>query len=395
MYDFTTWHRRVGIGAEKWEAIERAGITDPAVVPFSVADMEWETAPEIQQALVEKALYGCYGYTVASEEYNQAVTGWMAKRHGWQVDPAWMVQSFGVVPAIGTAIQAFTQPGDGVIIQTPVYHPFRKVTESLGRQVVENPLKVEAGRYAMDFDDLAEKAARPEVKMLLLCSPHNPVGRVWTRAELERVAEICLEHNVLVFSDEIHFDFIFPGHSHTVYASLSDACRDNCIIGTAASKSFSLAGLCTSNIIIPNPQLRAAFEETMGKTAGFFNNYFGLAATQAAYQYGEGWLEAMLDEVKGNFDYVKAYLGEKFPSVGVTELEGTYLMWVDFRSFGLEGEALRDFFTKEALLFCNDGAMFGEAGAGFLRINLACPRACLEAAMDRLDRAAEKRGLPR
>ena len=279
MYDFSTWHRRVGIGAEKWDAIERAGITDPDVIPFSVADMEWETAPEIQQELAEKALYGCYGYTVANEDYQRAVQRWMRVRHNWDIDLDWMVQSYGVVPAIGAAIQAFTRPGDGILIQTPVYPPFRNVPASLGREVVANPLRLTGGRYEMDFDGLEAKAARPNVKMLVLCSPHNPVGRVWTRPELERVAEICLRHGVLVFSDEIHFDFVHAGHSHTVYASLSEACRDNCIIGTAASKTFSLAGLSTSNIIIPNPELRKAYASMQLTTSGFFNNYFGLAAT--------------------------------------------------------------------------------------------------------------------
>lgn len=302
MYDFTTWHRRMGIGAEKWAALETDGVSDPSVIPFSVADMEWETAPEIQQALAEKAVYGCYGYTVASKEYNDALVNWMKKRHGWSVDPEWLVQSYGVVPAVGVTLQSVTQPGDGVLIQTPVYHPFRNVIVSLGRTVVENPLKYENGRYEMDFDDLEAKAARPDVKLLLLCSPHNPVGRVWTREELMRLAEICNRNHVLVFSDEIHFDFVFSGHSHTVYASLNDTCRDNCIIGTAASKSFSLAGLATSNIIIPNPELRKTFSETLQRTAGFFNNYFGLAATQAAYELGEGWLEAMLTEVWGNLN---------------------------------------------------------------------------------------------
>lgn len=395
MYDFTTWHRRTGIGAEKWEAIERDGVTNPDVVPFSVADMEWETAPEIQQALAEKAVYGCYGYTVASEDYNRAVVEWMQKRHGWKVEPEWLVQSYGVVPAIGTAIQAFTQPGDGVLIQTPVYPPFRNVPKSLGRMVVENPLRCEKGRYEMDFADLEEKAARPEVKLLILCSPHNPVGRVWTREELERLADICNRNQVLVFSDEIHFDFVFPGHSHTVYAALSSACRDNCIIGTAASKSFSLAGLSTSNIVIPNPDLRKAFSTTLLRTAGFFNNYFGLAATQTAYELGEGWLEAMLAEVRGNFEYVKSYLSEKFPSAAVTELEGTYLMWVDFRFLQLEPRELDRFLREEAQLYLNAGDMFGEAGTGFQRINLACPRVCLETAMERLDKAAARKGLPR
>ncbi|MCI8537812.1 MAG: pyridoxal phosphate-dependent aminotransferase [Oscillospiraceae bacterium] len=395
MYDFSTWHRRVGIGAEKWDAIERAGITDPDVIPFSVADMEWETAPEIQQELAEKALYGCYGYTVANEDYQRAVQRWMRVRHNWDIDLDWMVQSYGVVPAIGAAIQAFTRPGDGILIQPPVYPPFRNVPASLGREVVANPLRLTGGRYEMDFDGLEAKAARPNVKMLVLCSPHNPVGRVWTRPELERVAEICLRHGVLVFSDEIHFDFVHAGHSHTVYASLSEACRDNCIIGTAASKTFSLAGLSTSNIIIPNPKLRKAYASMQLTTSGFFNNYFGLAATKTAYELGESWLEAMLAEVAGNFEYVRSCLREKFPSVWVSDLEGTYLMWADFRSFGLAPRELDEFFSKEALLFLNAGDMFGPGGEGFQRINLACPRRCLETAMDRLDQAAARRGLPR
>jgi cystathionine beta-lyase len=389
MYDFETLRQRRFGGAEKWTALCASSHTSPDIVPFSVADMEFLVAPEIGGALREKVDFGVFGYTQADDTYRAAVCHWMKQRHGWGISPQWLVQAGGVVAAMGHAIRGLTEPGDGILIQPPVYPPFRHLVRENGRTLLTNPLKWGNGRYTMDFDDLEEKAK--QAKMMLLCSPHNPVGRVWTREELMRVAEICNRHHVLVFSDEIHFDFIYPGHQHTVYATLDDACRENCIIGTAASKSFNLAGLSTSNIVIPNERLREQFKAQTFLEAGELNNYFGLAATKAAYESGAPWLDAILIYLKENETFCRAFLHEHFPNVTVSPLEGTYLLWADFRSFGLEPKELKQFMHQEAALFLGEGYTFGPEGAGFERVNLACPRRFLEAALQRLLNAAKQK----
>ncbi|HJG86257.1 MalY/PatB family protein [Pseudoflavonifractor capillosus] len=392
MYDFTTLRPRRGMGAEKWSTFEAMDVDNPALVPYSVADMEFAAAPQITAAIQKAASFGVYGYTTADGPYRRAVCRWMARRHGWTVEPEWMFQTFGVVPAMNLAVHALIQPGEGVIIQPPVYPPFRRVVENTGRRVWENPLKLENGRYVMDLEGLEALAARPDVKLFFLCSPHNPVGRVWTRAELQAAADICARHGVTVFSDEIHADFVHPGHVHTPFAALDGPAAAGCIVGTSASKSFNLAGLATANIIVPDSGLRAALLDRQVGYTGEFTSYFGLAATRAAYEEAEDWLEELLAVIQGNYEYCKAFLIEKFPSVVTYPLEGTYLMWCDFRSLGLTPEAQEKFFLS-CQLCLDEGYIFGSQGAGFERINLACPRPCLEAAMERLDKAAE--GLPR
>lgn len=394
-YDFTTLRPRGGIGAEKWGELEAAGVTDPDVIPFSVADMDLLVAPEIVQAIRKAADFGVYGYTGMDDAYRQAVCAWMARRHSWTVDPAWLVNAFGVVHAMGQALHAFTQPGDGVIYQTPTYPPFRAVTQAAGRTLLPNALLLTDGGYQVDFDDLEALCARPDTKLFFLCSPHNPTGRVWTEAELRRMGDICLRHGVLVFSDEIHFDFVHPPHRHTVYAALGEPYAQNCLIATAASKTFNLAGLSTANIILPNPELRRQFQDKATGYTGYYTGYFGLAATRAAYEEGAPWLDALLEHLRGNYDYACAFLRERFPSVRVLPMEGTYLMWADFSSLGLDPQAQEDFMTQEARLFLDEGTLFGPEGAGFERFVLACPRRHLQKALERLDAAAERRGLPR
>lgn len=395
MYDFTTLRPRRDMGAEKWLGLERSGCADPNLAPLSVADMEFRTAPEITAALKEAADFGVYGYTIGDHRYRDAVCAWMDRRHGWLIEPTWILQTFGVVHGINLAVHALTSPGDGVIIQPPVYHPFQAVIEATGRTVRPNPLvRLEGGRYEMDFDGLEALVKEPATKLMLLCSPHNPVGRVWTREELSRVAKLCRDNGVVVYADEIHFDFIHAPHVHTVFASLDQDTARNCIVGTAASKSFNLAGLATANLIIPDPDLRERIRRQATGYTGEYNSYFGTVATRAAYESGEGWLDELLGVIWGNYKYCKAFLAEKFPSVVVSPLEGTYLLWADFRSLGLGAEELERFMLEQGL-FLSEGYHFGSQGAGFERINLACPRACLENAMERLDRGAAKLGLPR
>lgn len=391
-YDFETTRRRENMGASKWEAMKAAvGSVPEDLVPFSVADMEFLSAPCITEALHRAVDFGTYGYTGAHPRYTDAVCRWFATRHNWVVKPEWLVQTYGVVAAMGFALHACTKPGDGIIYQPPVYGPFRRSIEGAGRVAVPNPLKYEKGRYEMDLDHLETLCAREDVTMLMLCSPHNPTGRVWSRAELEQVADITLRHNVLVFADEIHSDFVYAPHVHTPFATLSEEAAQNCIVGTAASKTFNLAGLSTSNIVIPNEELRAAF----AARAGHFVNYFGLAAVTAAYEEGAPWLDELKEVLRGNYEYCKQFLAEKFPSVTVVPMEGTYLLWADFRSLGLTVGELEEFMTKKAMLNLDEGYIFGEGGGGFERIVLACPRRYVEAAMERLDKAAEEAGLPR
>ncbi|MDD4715244.1 MAG: pyridoxal phosphate-dependent aminotransferase [Oscillospiraceae bacterium] len=395
MYDFETLQDRRNIGAEKWAALDASGQAGPDIIPFSIADMEFMTAPPIVNALREKAELSVYGYTMADDEYLSAVCSWCKTRHRWTVLPNETVQTAGVVAAIGIAIRAFTEKGDGILIQPPVYAPFHRLPRSNERTLIENPLVLKNGRYEMDFEDLERKAALPNAKMMLLCSPHNPVGRVWTQEELLRVSEICNRHHILVFSDEIHFDLVYPPHVHTVYATLSDAARNQCIIGTAASKSFNLAGLATSNIIIQNQELRRKFRAQTYLEAGKLNNYFGLAATRAAYETGALWLDELLSYLSENQRHFARLLQRYFPRVTVFPLEGTYLLWADFQSFGLSPAQLEQFMIQDAALYLDEGAVFGAQGNGFERFNLACPRRYLTRAAERLDRAAEKRGLPR
>lgn len=389
MYDFETLKPRRGIGAEKWAGLEELGAEDPNLVPLSVADMEFSAAPRIQEAMGNAASFGVYGYTAADATYRAAVCGWMDRRHGWRVEPEWMFQTYGVLPGINLAIHALTRPGDGVIIQPPVYPPFRKVIENTGRTACLNPLVLTGSGYEMDFDALERLATQPEVKLLLLCSPHNPVGRVWRREELQRVADLCSWHGVTVFSDEIHADFIHPGHIYIPFATLEGESPRRSITGTAASKTFNLAGLSTANIIVPNAALRKALRAKEVGYTGEFTNYFGLTATRVAYESCGDWLDALLPVIRGNYEYCKASLAEKFPSLSVSPLEGTYLLWADFNSLGLDEESLTRFFER-ARLFLSAGGAFGVEGEGFRRFNLACPRRCLVDAMARLSAAAKQ-----
>lgn len=389
MHDFTTLRPRRNMGAEKWAELERSGITDPGLCPLSVADMEFQTAPEIIDALRAAVEFGVYGYTVANDAYRAAVCSWLERRHQFQTQPEWLVQVFGVVHGINLAVHALTSPGDGVIFQTPAYPPFFHVVNATGRTVLENPLKCEHGRYEMDFEGLEALVKRPEAKLMLLCSPHNPTGRVWKREELERVAQLCADNGVVVFADEIHFDFVFPPHQHTVFASLPAAAQ-NCVMGCSASKSFNLAGLCTANLVIPSDALRARVSAKNIGYTGEYNGYFGVAATRAAYERGEGWLDELLTVIRGNYEYCKDFLADKFPNVIVSPQEGSYVMWCDFRALGKSSAELETLMTGAGLFF-SSGDRFGVRGEGFERINLACPRSCLENAMARLAAAFGRR----
>jgi len=309
----------------------------------------------------------------------------MKTRHRWMINPVWLTFTPGVVPALNLAVQAFTQPGDAVIVQTPVYYPFLHAIKNNGRQLIANPLQVANERYAMDFENLEQQIA-PRTRLLILCSPHNPAGRVWTRDELTRLGEICLRKNVLIVSDEIHSDLVLPGHTHTPLSAISDELAQITITLNAPSKTFNLAGLFTSFAIIPNPQLRARFNIAIENVGIGSHNLFGIVAAEAAYRDGAEWLTQVLDYIAANARFVSDYFATCVPQIKVTPLEGTYLLWLDFRGLGLDDAGIAAV-LKRARVAMNDGAMFGAGGAGFRRMNIACPRATLREALQRIERA--------
>lgn len=382
---------RIGMEAEKWDHM-KPGL-GPDIVPLSVADMEFASPPAIIAALEETARSGLWGYTGWGDRYFNALHGWMASRHGWEIQREWVVQVNGVVQGLNAAVRAFTRPGDAVVIQPPVYPPFFGAVKGNGRVLVENPLRQENGRYEMDLADLEAKLARPDVTALILCSPHNPVGRVWTEEELRRLGGMCLKHGVLVISDEIHCDLVQHQFRHVPFASLGREYAQNAVIGTACSKTFSLAGLCCANMLVPDPVKKAALEKEVERSGCNTYSTFGVRALEAGYEQCGPWLDELIDYVGENHRYLREFLAEHFPSVAMPPLEGTYLAWLDLRPLGLDAPGLARFLEDEALLYLSHGAPFG--APGFERVNLACPKAVLAAALDRLLAAAEKRGLAR
>lgn len=384
-YDFTTVVDRSAFDSEKWAIMRRANSTVPAgIPPFSVADLDLKNAPEIVDGLCDYLRHAVLGYTATPEAYTQAVVGWMQRRHGWVVQPEWIVQSNGVVPAIFNAVRAFTAPGDGVIVQTPSYYPFYQAIERNHRKLLRNPLVLHDGHFRIDFDALEKLAAEPRTRLLLFCSPHNPTSRVWTRDELRRVADIVLEHALILVSDEIHFDLVLPGHRHTIMATVGADIASRCIVCTAPSKTFNLAGMQASNIVIPNEELRARFAEELAATGFFSLNTLAYKACELAYTQGEAWLAGLLALVQRNHAAVRQFMARRLPQVQVFELQGTYLQWMDFRALGKSPEELRRINEQQALVFFDEGGMFGPEGAGFERMNLATPAAAVDAALERL-----------
>lgn len=387
--DFDTVPNRRGTNCFKYDFAREMGMPED-VLPLWVADMDFPTAPAVLERLHALAEHGIFGYTGVKDAYFSAVHNWYAQRFGWETQRSWLVTTPGVVFAIAIAIRAFTQKGDAILIQQPVYYPFaNKITEN-DRQLAVNPLILKNGRYEMDFADMERKIADNHVKMLLLCSPHNPVGRVWTKEELLRVGEICQKHGVLVVSDEIHADFTYAGHTHRVFASVKSEFTDFTITCTAPSKTFNLAGLQNSNIFIPNRQLRHAYKKELSACGCGGTNCMGMAACQAAYEAGADWLEQLKQYLAGNLAYIRQFLREKLPDIALVEPEGTYLVWLDLRKLGLTEQQQRQLIVQDAKLWLDTGTLFGQGGEGFERINIACPRATIEQAMQRLERAVHK-----
>ncbi len=384
---------RSNTGSMKWEpeVLNRVfGEGRQDLLPLWVADMDFECPKPIRMAMEKRISHQIYGYSLTDPSYYSAVISWYKRRHQWLIDREWMLTTPGVVPAITYMIQCYTNPGDKVLIQPPVYYPFARSILNNGRQIQENPLQIIDGQYKMDFNDLKEKAKDPRVKLAILCSPHNPVGRVWKRDELEAFGKICIENNIMIISDEIHCDLVMPGHTHIPFPTISEAFAQHSITGIAASKTFNLAGLPQSAIIIRNPAVRDAFFtqlENLGFINGVGGTLFGAIAATAAYNESEEWLDDLLVYLYDNFNYLKTSLEERLPGVKVYDLEGTYLAWVDFRKLGYNNEQQIALLEETAKVGLDHGDWFGDTGTGFERFNIACPRPILEKAVESIIKA--------
>lgn len=382
-FDFDTVTDRKKTNAIKYDLAKKRGKPEDAVSLW-VADMDFPTAPCIQKAVAEKAAHGIWGYSRPDNRYYDALKKWYKERHNFEVQNEWVVNTPGVCFALATAIKAFTKEGESVLIQKPVYYPFFNIINSLQRKVVNSSLILKNNHYEIDFDDFERKIVQENVKMFILCSPHNPGGRVWTKQELQKISEICLAHNVLVVSDEIHSDITFGSNVHTVYGSLSEQALKNSIICTAPSKSFNLAGLQFSNIFIADEKLRKAFSEELDKTGYDEPSVFGIVAATAAYSEGADWFDSVKSYIWENILFAKKYIEENASQIKVLVPEGTYLLWLDFSKTGLSDSEINDRVLNKAKVWLDSGSMFGKEGEKFQRINCATPRIILEDALKRI-----------
>lgn len=381
--DFDTVIDRKGTRSLKYDFAVRRG-KPKDVLPLWVADMDFQTSSYITDALEDMVKHGVFGYSESEEHYFEAVQNWMERHYNWHVKESWMTKTPGIVFALAMAVKAYTQENDAVLIQPPVYYPFKEVVEDNHRRLVNNTLVLGGdGTYTIDYEDFEKKIIEENVKLFILCNPHNPVGRVWTKEELERLGDICLKHGVFVVSDEIHADFVFE-RKHTVFSEVKEAYRDISMICTSPSKTFNIAGLQISNIFISNPEKATAFRRQVAAAGYSQVGLPGLVACEAAYRHGDEWLEGVLAYIKVNAEFTRAYLQEHLSRVKMTKLEGTYLVWLDFRDYGLTDKELDEKILNQAGLWLDSGAVFGKCGEGFQRINIACPRKTLQQALDRL-----------
>lgn len=393
-YDFVTRVSRKNMGSVKWDMMYNWNSdVREGVVPMSVADMEFQTAPEIVAGLKAFLDQAILGYTSAYPSFTEAVVSWQKRRHDWDIQPEWLVHTPGVVAAFYGAIRALTEKNDGVIIFRPVYYPFGQAISDNERTEVNIPLIFDAGEYKIDFTSFEEAAAKPENKVLLFCNPHNPVGRVWTKEELTKIAEIAIKHKLYVISDEIWYDFIMPGHKHTVFATVNSELNERLITCTAPSKSFNIAGMVISNIMIEDENLRMRFRKEMANVRADMIGILGYKSCELAYTEAEEWLDALLSVIDTNSKRVEVFFQEHFPEVVIAKMEGTYVQWLDFSSFGMTNEELETFLHEDAQFFTDEGYLFGEEGNGFERINLALPTGALEENLDRLLAAYKRKFL--
>lgn len=378
-YDFDAIIPRRGTNSYKWDSAP----ADKEVLPLWVADMDFRTAPAVIEALSRRVAHGIFGYAHVPDEYYTAVIRWFERRHAWPVEKEWFIYTSGVVPALSAIIKALAEPGDGVVVQTPVYNCFFSSIRNNGCRIVANPLKYEHQTYHIDFDDLERKTADPGVKLMLLCNPHNPAGRVWTREELCRIGEICRRNRVMVIADEIHGELVFPGHAYIPFASIDKEHLINSVTCLSPSKSFNLAGLQIANIIACDETVRRRIDRAININEVCDVNPFGIEATIAAYNEGEEWLLQLLDYLKANYDHLCGFFQAHLPQIPVTRLEGTYLVWTDCRALAQPSDLLQARLLEETGLWLNSGTMYGAEGEGFLRWNIACPRVVLDDALGR------------
>ena len=388
-FDFETVIQRRGTASAKHDYVARNGYPEDTL-PMWIADMDFQVAPCITEALEKKNAHGIFGYSFPTDDYFSALQNWFATRFGWEFPREQVVFSPGVVFALSTAIRVTTQPGEAVLVTPPVYYPFYNVIRNNGRTLVESTLLYENGRYSIDFADFEAKIIENNVKLFILCSPHNPICRVWTRDELAKIGEICLRHGVKVIADEIHCDFTWPGVTHTPFPLACPEMVENTIVCTAPSKSFNLAGLQTSNIIIPGTALREAWQQEMLRINFHAPNSLGLTACQAAYEKGAPWLDACIEYMHGNLCYMREFLEKNIPQIKLVEPEGTYFAWLDCSGLGLNPEALDELVLRKARLWLDAGSMFGSVSAQFQRVVLACSRKVVVEALDRLKEAVEQ-----
>ena len=386
MSEFDEVIQRKGTDTYKWDALKELYGRDD-LISMWVADMDFKSPKVVIDKMKERLQHGIFGYTFVSDSFNQSVKNWMKKRHDWDIEKDWITVTHGVVPGVNFAIRAFSHPGDKVIVQTPVYYPFFSAVQNTGRILVENPLKYENYDYTMDFDDLESKIDS-RTKILILCSPHNPVGRVWTEKELKRLSQICAKNNIIILSDEIHSDIIMNGFKHLPTSLF----YDKTVSFYSSSKTFNLAGLQTSVAIIPNEKLRVEFQNSMDNLNLFSSNIFGLLAMQTAYDQAEPWLKSLIDYLENNYKLLKDFFSLNFKDVKITDLQGTYLTWMDFNSLGLSQDKLNDIFVNQARVALVDGEKFGKNGKGFMRVNIATPRVVLEQGLRRIKKALKDNG---
>lgn len=389
-YDFDTPIDRTHTWSIKHDFKKENGKADD-ILPLWVADMDFRSPDSVVEALKKSVDHGIFGYSRADESYFDAVAAWYQKRHHLTLQPEWMTCTPGIVFALSIAVRAFTQEGDAVLIQPPVYHPFSRAILRNKRTLVENPLVLKDGHYEMDLEELEQKVLDEHVKLMILCNPHNPVGRVWTREELTALADICLRHHVYVISDEIHGDFVWQGHEQTPYASISEEACLHSMMCTAPSKTFNLAGMATSNLFIPDPEMRRKFRSELLDVGQENMNRLGLFACRAAYEGGGEWLDQLIGYLAGNLALVRDFCKNRVPQIQLVEPEGTYLAWLDCRELGMTDDELMAFFSNEAKVWLDPGTHSGEQGSGFMRFNLGSSRSVIAQALDQIEAAWKKR----
>lgn len=385
-YDFDEIVNRRGTNSVKWDEAKEEG-----VIPMWVADMDFKAAPCILDALKKRVDHGVFGYTIVPDSYYESIISWFERRHQWHIERDWIIYTSGVVPAISAIIKALTEPGDKVLVQTPVYNCFFSSIRNNGCTTAENALVRKGNSYEIDFDDFERQAADEKTKVFLLCNPHNPAGRVWTQEELSRMNDICLRHNVKVIADEIHCELVMPGHEFTPFAAVSKACQDNCITTNSPTKSFNIAGLQIANIITNNAEDRQKIDRAININEVCDVNPFGVIALQAAYNEGEDWINQLNVYLWENYQALKAFFKDNLPQLEVINLEGTYLVWVNVRATGMTGNELTDKLLKEGKVFVNRGTMYGETtGEDYIRINIAMPRSLMLEGLKRMKDVIDK-----